>query len=89
MFGVQNSYDEVDKFTLGRYIGANEAFWKIFAFPIHASHPAIIPLTVHLENGQRVTFTKDTAATRLENPKPTTLTGFFTLCDEDSFAETI
>ena len=47
-------------------------------------------LAVHLENGQRVYFTEDTArdyASR--DPPKTTLTEFFNLCRVDDFARTL
>ena len=49
-------------------------------------HPSVVPLAVHLENGQRVYFRPERAAQMVENPPPTTLTAFFTLCQEDEFA---
>lgn len=56
MFGLQsaNSNDEIAQFLMGRYISSNEAVWRILEFPLHERHPAIIHLSVHLENGQRV-----------------------------------
>ena len=33
--------DEVTEYQLSRYIGTNEAFWKIFDFPIHERFPAV------------------------------------------------
>ena len=58
-------------------------------FPIHERHPAIQQLAVHLENGQRVSFTNETAAHVALNPKDTTLTAFFKLCQRDDFAKTL
>ncbi|KIH57822.1 hypothetical protein ANCDUO_11985, partial [Ancylostoma duodenale] len=45
--------------------------------------------SVHLENGQRVYFTADTGRERAANPPNTTLTAFFQLCQQDSFARTL
>ena len=89
MFAVKNEADEVEKFQVARYIGSNEAFWRIFGFPIHERYPPIEHLAVHLENGQRVTFTDQTAASVAENPPATTLTAFFDLCSNDYFAKTL
>ena len=62
-FAIQdNTNDEVTQYQVGRYISSNEAFWRIFGFPIHERHPAIQQLSVHLENGQRIYFTAETAA---------------------------
>jgi hypothetical protein len=49
--------DEVQSFQFGRYIGNNEAVWRILEFPIHERYPTVVHLSVHLENGQRIYFT--------------------------------
>ncbi|GBP31765.1 Alpha-(1,6)-fucosyltransferase [Eumeta japonica] len=46
-------------------------------------------LAVHLENGQRVYFTTETAVQVAQNPRKTTLLAFFELCNEDEFAKTL
>lgn len=46
-------------------------------------------VSVHLENGQRVYFTKETAERVATEPGNTTLTAFFELCQNDSFAKTL
>lgn len=65
---------------MGRYISSNEAIWRIFTFPIHERDPAVIHLAVHLENGQRVYFTEETALQQALTAPKTTLTEFFNLC---------
>ena len=85
----ENNRDEVSQYEIGRYISSNEAFWRIFGFPIHERHPAIQQLAVHLENGQRVYFRAETAADQALNPKETTLTAYFKLCQNDAFAMTL
>jgi len=82
----QQPRDEVTQFQSGRYISTNEAAWRIFDFPIHARYPPVEHLSVHLENGQRVYFTQQNVANRAAEPPRTTLTAFFDLCKEDSFA---
>ena len=53
---------------------------------MHAHHPPVVPLAVHLENGQRVYFTEATAMDKATDPAPrTTLTDFFHLCRENEF----
>uniref|UniRef100_W5LVL5 ATP-dependent DNA helicase n=1 Tax=Lepisosteus oculatus TaxID=7918 RepID=W5LVL5_LEPOC len=84
VFGLQNKEsndDEVTKLQMGRYISSNEAVWKILKFPISKRHPTVVPLAVHLENGQHVYFNPETVdqAAPLD-PKATTLTIFFDLC---------
>lgn len=82
-------HDEVTSYQMGRYISSNEAVWRIFDFPIHERHPTVTHLSVHLENGQRVYFTEVNVIQRLCDPPNTTLTAFFKLCLEDSFAKTL
>ena len=57
---VQNpdTDDDVTQYQMGRYLSSKENCWQLFGFPLHDWHPAIIYLSVHLENGQRVYFTK-------------------------------
>ncbi|UYV68898.1 hypothetical protein LAZ67_6001521, partial [Cordylochernes scorpioides] len=92
VFGLQNPnapVNEIDQFQMGRYISSNEAVWRILGFDIHERSPAVVHLSVHLENGQRVYFTEESAAQRAENPPNTTLTAFFQLCASDTFAATL
>ncbi|UYV66363.1 hypothetical protein LAZ67_4001469, partial [Cordylochernes scorpioides] len=92
VFGLQNPnapVNEIDQFQMGRYISSNEAVWRILGFDIHERSPAVIHLSVHLENGQRVYFTEESVAQRAENPPNTTLTAFFQLCASDTFAATL
>ncbi|XP_039282934.1 uncharacterized protein LOC120351055 [Nilaparvata lugens] len=81
--------DEIAQYQAGRYISSNEAAWRIFSFPMHERNPAVVHLAVHLENGQRVYFTDANVQERALNPPGTTLTAFFTLCQEDAFARTL
>ncbi|XP_023159393.1 uncharacterized protein LOC101459168 [Ceratitis capitata] len=88
-----NKNDEITLYQFGRYISSNEAAWRIFGFPIHERDPAVVQLAIHLENGQCVFFTNDTAIDRAINPPKTTLTAFFELCnradDFGAFARTL
>ena len=81
--------DEVTQFQMGRYVSSNEAFWRIFGFHIHDRYPNVVHLSVHLENGQRVYFTEANIHRIVQNPPNTTLTAFFELCGQDSFAATL
>ena len=59
-------------------------------FPIHERDPPVQQLAVHLENGQHVYFTEDTALDRASgDPPKTTLTEFFALYRVDGFAKTL
>ncbi|GBL69571.1 hypothetical protein AVEN_32799-1 [Araneus ventricosus] len=74
---------------MGRYINSNEAVWRILRFPIHDRYTTVVHLSVHLENCRRVYFTSDNAHERATQPQDTTLTAYFKLCQEDTFAETL
>ena len=85
----QRIYDEIEAFQLGRYISSNEAAWRIFGFNIHERYPAVVHLSVHLENGQRVIFNDNNFQRQIMESPKTTLTAFFDLCKTDSFARTL
>lgn len=89
VFGVTNANDEVSQYQMGRYVSSNEAIWRIFSFSIHERHPTVVHLAVHLENGQRVYFSRENASDRAARPPSTTLTSFFSLCQTDDFARTL
>ena len=81
MFTLRSSQvDEISDYQNARYVSGNEAAWRILEFPIHERDPPIQQLAVHLENGQRVYFTEETAMNRVSaDPPKTTLTEFFVL----------
>jgi hypothetical protein len=84
-----STLDEVDSFQMGRYISSNEAIWRIFEFPIHEHYPPVFHLNVHLENGQRVLFSKENMLEQVSNASKTSLTAFFDLCKTDPFARNL
>ena len=69
----------------GRYLGSAEAAWRIFGFPITGRHPAIMKLSIHLENGQ---YAENAARIINEQPLRTNLMAYFELCQQDHFAQT-
>ncbi|GFX55068.1 uncharacterized protein LOC104236095 [Trichonephila clavipes] len=83
----RRSVEDGDKSVVLK-ISSNEAVWRIL-FPIHERHPSVIHLAVHLENGQRVYFTADNVRARALVPPATTLTAFYSLCQDDLFAKTL
>ncbi|GFW35090.1 helitron_like_N domain-containing protein [Trichonephila clavipes] len=92
VFGIGNvaaPLDEINQYQLGRYISSTEVVWRILSFPIHERHPTVVHLAVHLENGQRVYFTADNVRARALVPPATTLTAFYSLCQDDLFAKTL
>ena len=85
----ESTNDEVSQYQDSRYISTNEGVWNILGFKVHRRYPPVHQLSVHLENGQRVYYTAETAAEVAENPKDSTLMGFFKLCQTDNFAKTL
>lgn len=90
---LQNQYDEISRYQMGRYISSNEAVWRILSFPIHERDPTVIHLAIHLENGQRVYFNAQNAIERALTAPKTTLTQYFELCKQNNifgqFAQTL
>ena len=76
-FAVMDDNDEVSAYETGHYISSSEAVWRISRFPIHERFPPIMHLSVHLENGQRVYFTKENIIEKTINPPKMTLMAFF------------
>ena len=48
--------DEIKKYQECRYVSACEAMWRIFAFDIHYSRPAVQQLSLHLQDQQPLTY---------------------------------
>ncbi|GJZ17098.1 hypothetical protein Tco_0553221, partial [Tanacetum coccineum] len=67
---VQNiQIDEIRNFVEARYIGPHEACWRILEFLIHYRDPAVLTLTVHLENMQHIRFRgRDRLESNVDNP---------------------
>ena len=56
---------------------------------MHEHNPTVVPLAIHLENVQLVYFTDANVQQRVLNPPGTTLTAFFTSCQDNAFARTL
>jgi len=87
-FCLENEQDEKSKYEAGCYISSCEAAWRILRIPNHERFLPVMHLSVHLENGQRIYFTTDNGAEKVQNPNSTTLLGFFELYKNDSFGRT-
>ncbi|XP_014679633.1 PREDICTED: uncharacterized protein LOC106819530, partial [Priapulus caudatus] len=83
--------DEIAQYQHARYVGSTEAAYRLLKLLVYEHFPPVCHLAVHLENGQRVYFSDTTTAQELTNRQPpkTTLTEFFTLCQQDTFARTL
>jgi hypothetical protein len=70
--------DEIKQHIDARYIGASEAAWRIFSFRMHAEHPSIMRLQIHLEGAHLVVFNPNDdlqEILRCAEGQVTTLTG--------------
>ena len=74
---------------MGRYTSSNEAVWRILDFLIHERHSAVVHLAVHLENGQRVYFTKDSLHERVNKPPEHCINWIFLLYQKDDLAKVL
>ena len=75
--------DQVDEISEYQtcYISSHEASWRILEYLIHERFPPVQQLTIHLENGQRVYFTEDTARDQASgDPPKTTLSSIREAC---------
>ena len=43
--------NEVQNFINARYIGATEALWRLYGFPMHGMYPEVTKLQIHLPEG--------------------------------------
>ena len=86
-FAIGDEYgrDEIKNYQTGHYILSNEVIWRIFGLEIHQRYPTVVNLAVHLENRQKVYFTKDTDHNLGQTPAETTLTTSFKLCQQDVY----
>lgn len=78
---VTDTVDEIKEHLDARFLGATEAAWRLFEFPMHGQSHAVQRLVVHLPGQQPVTFTEGSEADALANDRTyrTTLTAWFAL----------
>jgi hypothetical protein len=70
--------NEIKKYVDGRSVCPNEAFWRIFGFPLQEKFLAVERLPVHLQNGQTVIFHEGKERHIVDEGPPTTkLTAYF------------
>lgn len=76
----EDKHDDMLRNQMDRYIKTNEAILRILGFLIHDRDPAVSHISVHLENGQRLYFTRETVEKLVTRPpERTTLTVFLTV----------
>ena len=72
-------HDEIQDHIDARYLGAAEAAWRLFEFPIHGSSHTVERLALHLPGQHAVNFVPGQEAEALAAPRGqrTTLTAWF------------
>ena len=77
-----NEDDEISKFVDARYVGANNAHWKLLGYEMEHRDPCVMRLQIHDENCQRISFEegREAEALREADGKHTMLTGYFARC---------
>ena len=78
---VDSPIDEIQEHLDARYVGASEAAWRLFEFPIHGTSHMVSRLHVHLPNENPVTFSEgdEAAALAAATSQLSTLTAWFKL----------
>ena len=56
---LHNPNDELSQYLISRYIGPQQAAWRLLGFPIHGEDPAVQSLHLHLPNQQAVCSPKN------------------------------
>ena len=71
--------DEIRLFWEGYSYTTPEAFWRLYAFPLHYKTHDVVALPVHAENMHQVKFSEDDdVETILQEQRFTKLNAFFT-----------
>ena len=71
--------DEIADFKDLRSVGASEASYHLYGFPLAQRHPSVTVLRVHEKEGQQVVFDEGNEEMALEHQRKTELTEFFEL----------
>ena len=80
--------DEISRYEDARTIGACEACWRTFKFPLYRSYPPVIGLAVHEEKMQRMMWVEGTERqVAEEDPPPTPLTHWFEYIKDQSASD--
>lgn len=70
--------NEIQQYLDLTHVGAAEAAWHLYSFSMGKLKPSVVPLTIHLENGQRVYFQDGEEVEVAASDAPQTeLTAFF------------
>ena len=83
-----DNLDEIREYRNARYVGSNEATWRILDFPIHENFPSVLVLPIHLPNCQQIIYDPNHPFD-LNNAPSSKLMDFFRLCTEDAFASSL
>ena len=75
--GEERPRDEIADFKDLRSVGASEAAYHLYGFPLAHRHPAVTVLRVHDKDDQHVVFDEGSEESALETQRCTELTEFF------------
>ncbi|XP_060965525.1 uncharacterized protein LOC115712693 [Cannabis sativa] len=87
-----NDIDEIQQFQSARWISPPEATWRIFGFTLSEIYPSVLPLQLHLEDSQLITYNKSDNLTKVitcEFLTRTMLTEFFKMNATNKKAKTL
>jgi hypothetical protein len=85
---VPEVIDEIKDHKAGRWIGASEAMWRLYGFPLHDMGPSVVRLDVHEPDKQSVSFEERDDLRNVNLTKNTTLMAWFDLNRTDATART-
>ncbi|XP_064637082.1 uncharacterized protein LOC135493586 [Lineus longissimus] len=75
-----NPNDQIQGFINARYVGASEAYSRLYEISILNEYPPVAKLPLHIENEQTILFTPEEARHKANQPPPETkLTQFLEL----------
>ena len=75
--GDERPRDEIADFKDLRSVGASEASYHLYGFPLAHRHPSVTVLRVHEKDDQQVVFDEGSEEMALEQQRKTELTEFF------------
>ena len=85
--GDERPRDEIADFKDLRSVGASEASYLLYGFPLAQRHPPVTVLRVHEKDEQHVVFDEGSEEMALEQQRETELTAFFKLNDKNEEKE--
>ncbi|XP_062006831.1 uncharacterized protein LOC133723982 isoform X2 [Rosa rugosa] len=76
----ENLNDEIQTYLNCRYLTPHESVWRLFEYPIHSRHPAVLHLQIHMPSEQNIVFDESQSLQSIikhKSMEDTMLTGWF------------